>query len=59
MQHPFTLATATALLLLLGCGDTGTSATLVDSAGANPASGIPLQRSAGGGIVTASAVKSR
>jgi hypothetical protein len=33
MQHLFTLATATALLLLLGCGDTGTSATLVASAG--------------------------
>jgi len=27
MQHLFTLATATALLLLLGCGDAGTSAT--------------------------------
>ena len=27
MQHLFTLATATALLLLLGCGDTGTGAT--------------------------------
>jgi Protein of unknown function (DUF1592)/Protein of unknown function (DUF1595)/Protein of unknown function (DUF1587) len=27
MQHLFTLATATALLLLVGCGDTGTNAT--------------------------------